>query len=235
MAALTDANGWPVPDAVTAKMVTAVESGDISVASFSDTAPTLAAVISEFQAPAPIGTGRQFTPTVETRLFDGNGRAEIVVPDIMPGTSITVTCFGMVIGDAVLKTNYRGEGTTAIVRTGSGYGYPFDMNDMAMLSTFLQGNQNVAVTATWGANVPAAISDAVACEAARRVLVACVGGVTGAGMTIKDENTQISQGTGALNLRTSILLEWEGRYRSVVESYRDSGAWKRQALVRRMS
>jgi hypothetical protein len=165
MPVLTDANGWPTADAVAAKMITAVERGDISGALFDDIVPTLAAVIAEFQSPPPIGTGRQFTPVVEPRSFDGNGRTEIQVPDIVPGSAITVTLFNVALADAVLKTNYRGEGTTTIVRDINSYGGPYNNLQGA---TFIVGHQNVRVTTTWGAGVTAAIYDAIACEAARR-------------------------------------------------------------------
>lgn len=232
MALDVDANGWPTTAAVTAKITTAILAGDLTANATADIPLTLAAVIAEFQAPQPIGTGRNFTPVTETRTFDGNGYPELTVPDIVPGSSVTVMIWTTVVPDAVLKTNYRGLGSSVLVRNSDG-GYLYSPNIPP--SVWLVGHQNVHVTASWGATVPTDIADAVACEAARRILVANSGGTDGVGSTVKIEKGEFSTGGGALNLATSVLIEWGNRYRALVESYRDKGDWQRKQLVRRMS
>jgi len=232
MALDVDANGWPTVVAVTAKITTAILEGDLSASATADIPLTLAAVIAEFQAPQPIGTGRQWTPVTETRTFDGNGYPELTVPDIVPGSAVSVTIWTVPVTDVVLKTNYRGLGASVLARNSDG-GFLFSAD--VPPTTFVIGHQNVHVTTTWGANVTTDIADAVACETARRILVANTGGTDGVGSTVKTEFDSVSTGGGALNLATSVLMEWGKRYRCLVESYGDSGEWRRKALVRRMS
>ena len=228
-----DSNGWPTVAAVDAKLQT-VYPGTWSLAVYADMAASLSATIAEFQGPVPTGTGRNFTPVIETRYFDGNGYPELIVPDIVPNTTLTVAAFGVNLTDVLLKTNNEGLGWNILTRRRDTASFYYADLQYAV---FLVGHQNIAVTATWGyaAQVPGEIADAVAGEAARRILVQNVGGVTGVGSTIKTEATMTQPGSGTLSLRTSALAAWEDRYNALKCSYRVSQARKTRALVRRMS
>lgn len=232
MAIETDVNGWPTTHAAYKKVESVVAATEIAIPAWDDIDATLLAVISEFQSPRPIGTGRNFSPVTETRVFDGNGYPELPIPDIVPGTTIAISIYGTPITDFALKNDYRNEGASVMVRN-LDVGTLFNADLPPQM--WITGHQNVHITATWGANVPLAVADAIACEAARRILTADQAGLTGAGQSVTFEKGAISTGAGALNMRTSILIEWGDRYRAIVESYRDKEAWKRKALARRMS
>src|ERR1035437_8510345 len=102
------ANGWPTATAVTDKVIAVVDISELTTAAQNDISIALAAVIAEFQGPLPLGTGRNFTPVTEMRIFDGNGYPELQVPDIIPGSITAISIYDMSITDYVLKTDYHG-------------------------------------------------------------------------------------------------------------------------------
>ena len=113
------------------------------------------------------GTGRALVPVTETRPFDGNGYAELWVPDIVPLLALSVSAFGTPLSDVVLKVVTDGPRANALVRqcanggwAGGGLGWP---------GVFPIGLQNITVAATWGMAVTADIWEAIRCEAAARL------------------------------------------------------------------
>ena len=232
MAIDVDSNGWPTNVAVDAKLQT-VAPGAWTPAIYDDITAARLSVIAEFQSPVPAGTGRSFTPVTETRYFDGNGYPELIVPDIVPGSALSITSFGISLSNVLLKTNFEGLGYNILSRQ---TGASFSLADL-QYGVFLTGHQNIAVTTTWGyaAAVPVNIADAVACEVARRILTQTVAGVSGVGSTVKTEDTMTATGAGEIALRTSILIEWGERYQATKTAYTVSQGRKLRSLIRRMS
>jgi hypothetical protein len=126
--------------------------------------------------PAPDGTGgtgRLFTSTLATRLFTGNGRLALPVPEFVHptegGTALVVTV----------------DGNSVAVTPGQRWGRaPWDeLRSASRFAATAYGN--VSVSATWGyaSAVPAPLVGAVAAEVARLVEIGSQVAFAGAGET----------------------------------------------------
>lgn len=202
----------------------------------------LAQVIAEFQAPVGRhgagGSGRQFVPTTETRLFDGNGYPELAVDDIVPGTSLTVSCYGGLYPDVILKYNGFNRGHNTLIRpqsSGAILGAAY-----ALSGVFAPGIQNISVTTTWGfaALLPDDVSQAILNECARRILISQSIGIDGVGESLKIGSFEVDTSGGARNwMNSSSVPMLHQNFMNAIAAYRSNGAdkLKRIAAGKRMS
>lgn len=233
------APGWPVAADVLQKLQYTNPEG-LTASVTNDVDNLLAAIIAEFQSPpngAAGGTGRNFEPVTETRLFDGNGYPELRVPDIVPGTAFTVHAYDAYLTDVQLAAPVqpwlgwnrliRPQGAGSIV--GASYATP---------GIFPIGLQNISVAATWGfaATVPPDVWEAVRCEAAHRALVQGAVPLAGIGSTITMGPFSINTSAGvSVWGQSSPIAVFHQTYVNCVSRYRDRAAWRRAQVVRRMS
>jgi hypothetical protein len=237
-----DSDGWPTVAAVLARTAVLGDAVELSAAQSAEAADILTEVITQFQSPAPTGTGRRFTPVTETRTFDGSGLPEMRVPEMVPGAPFTVFVYETPVTDVVQRADYRGLGVTVLARpfscAGSGFFAPAlgDFSPQAIDGVFPAGKQNIIVSATWGyaAQVPADVAMAVAGEAAARVMIEVVGGSGGIPSVLRSRTTEVQQGNTPLAQTTSAITAWRSIYRDCVRRYRDTGLWKLAAIAGRM-
>lgn len=202
----------------------------------------LAQVIAEFQAPVGRhgtgGTGRQFVPTTEMRTFDGNGYPELAVDDIVPGTTLTVSSYGGLYPDVVLKYNGFNRGHNTLIRpqsSGAILGASY-----ALSGVFAPGIQNISVSATWGfaATLPDDVSTAILDECTRRILMSQSLGIEGAGDQLKIGSFEVDASTNAATwMASSSVPMLHVNFVNAIAAYRSNGAdkWKRIAAGKRMS
>ena len=184
----------------------------------------LQATIADLQSPVGPrqsgGTGREFTPVTETRLFDGLGLKEQPVFDIVPGTAITVMVNGAyALTDVAVRQARPGYGHNILYRqqlmsaivTLPGYVDPAELPDAAMLlpfpaRVFPPGLQNIAVNTTWGfaAAVPRNVYEAVRSEVCYRAFVSGVVGLNGVGEDITVDDFELNTSVGAINFKTHV-------------------------------
>ncbi len=181
---MPDVSGWPTADECLRKIEIATPAG-MSVSLADDVPNLLLAAIAEFEGPIGImgsgGTGRSFTPVVDTRKYDGTGYPELVVDDIVPTASYVVTVFDTTLTTVTLKQAVQGRGWNVLCfpnlgMTVGNMQYPY-------AGRFTLGKQNITVAATFGyaAQVPKDVWEAVRCEVAYRGLVQAVVGLAGIG------------------------------------------------------
>lgn len=202
--------------------------------------PILAAVKAEFQGPVGIdgsgGTGRRFEPVTKTITYDGNGYAQLRVDDIVPGTALSVACYGSNLPDVVLKQAQSGLGYNILARqlAGSIGVYAAYANG----GVFPLGLQNISVTTTFGfaAQVPADVCEAILGETVSRLLSQGFVGIAGAGesVTMVDFEVNTSAGVSIWD-KTSPMATMHTIYLERIIVYRDRGDAARARRRRRMS
>jgi hypothetical protein len=234
----TAASGWPQESEVVAKLAIIAPDG-LTDGITGDLEGLLAAVIAEFQSPVGPdgggGTGRRFDPVTETRLYDGNGFPELRVEDIVPGTSLTVTSFGVVVSNVFLKTEREGLGYNILARQQGALGLSIPYT---YASVWPRGAQNIAVTATWGyaAVVPQDVWEAIRCEVTFRALVQGSVQLAGAGEIVKIGEFEVNTAAGVSVWKDSSPLAILHRtYLECRDRYRDRGGLKLARMKRRMS
>lgn len=202
----------------------------------------LGQVIGEFQAPVGRhgagGTGRQFVPTTETRLFDGNGYPELQVDDIVPGTTLTVSAYGGAYPDVLLKYNGFNRGYNVLIRPQSS-GSILSAS-YALSGVFASGIQNISVTTTWGfaATLPNDVSAAILDECVRRILIAQSIGIDGIGDQLDIGSFKVDTTTNAATwMNSSSVPMFHANFTNAIATYRSNGAdkLKRIAAGKRMS
>ena len=234
---MPDQNGWPTATEVFAQPSVSGQDG-ATTAILDDISGIIASVVAEFQSPAGYdgsgGTGRSFTPVTETRNFDGNGYAELVVGDISTVAPVSVAVWGCPLTSVTVKPGYAGEPTNTLAFRGfnwiSGYGFQ---------TLFPLGIQNVAVTATWGCSpVPADIYQAILGEATYRTLVRHFVPLSGIGETVSIGDFSINTSAGvSVWQKSSPIAVYHEIYLNCVKRYRVGNAPKLKQLAasRRMS
>lgn len=202
----------------------------------------LVQVLGELQAPVGLhgagGTGRQFVPTTETRIFDGNGYPELPVDDIVPGTPLTVTCYGAAYPDVLLKYNGYNRGHNTLIRpqsSGAILGASYGLSGI-----FALGIQNISVTTTWGfaAALPNDVSQAILDECTARILRYQDLGLDGAGESLKIGSFEVDTSGGAKNwMNSASVPQLQKNFANVIMAYRSRGndKLKRIAAGKRMS
>jgi len=236
---MPDTNGWPT-EAEIIDRLTVVSPDPVGADVKGQVGAILAGVIADFQAPVSIyqggGTGRLFTPTVETRVFDGHGYPRLHLgDDIVPNTTLTVTLYGSStpLTDVLLVEAKRGLGYNTLVRQSSGSYIPGFFS-----AGFPQGIQNISVNATWGysATVPFDINQAVMGETIYRILTSFAVDYAGVGTEIKIGNNSVNTAAGVSVWAVSSPLGVMHKiYEETVARYRTSTNWKLKQFVQRMS
>lgn len=195
-------------------------------------APVLAGVIADFQSPKRSGgkggTGRQFVPAFERRMFDGLGYPDLLVPDIVPDTTLIVRFWETIIAPIYLHSDFHGGGHNrlSLPNADGAFGYY-----PATWTTFPIGQQNITVTATWGyaAALPDDAREAIRVETAARILEQNLQ-VTGALQRVQTESTRLTFDTSRTNPFTLHSL-----YNDTVIKYRRSDREARVMLAGIMS
>ena len=237
---MPDSSGWPT-EAEIIKRLEVVSPDVVGADVLGQVGSILQGVIADFQAPQSRngggGTGRLFTPTVETRLYDGHGYPRLHLgADIVPGTSLTVTIYGSAtpLTDVVLVEAKRGLGYNTLVRQTSG------SYSLGFYSTgFPQGIQNVSVTATWGfsATVPYDVNQAIMSETLYRIITSFMIDFAGVGVEVQIGNNKVNTAAGISAFAiSSPVAVMHNQYLETVARYRTSEAWKLKTVFQqRMS
>ncbi len=211
---------------------------DLSQAISDEMQDLLDDVIAEFQSPPGPkntgGTGREFTPVTETRAFDGNGHTELMVDDIVPGSTITVNIYGAPLAAVALRQAKPGRPHNILYRT-QWYGGALDIQALQGLSSdpdgrgslpyperiFPLGLQNINVNTTWGAVVTADIREAIRCEVCYRSLVTGFVGLNGVGSEIAIGDFSLNTSVGAINFKlTSPLTVFHDKWLRALATHR---------------
>lgn len=206
---MPDANGLPVPSECLRKL-DLVLPDPATAKLLRELKPILGAVIAELQSPVGEdgngGTGRRFVPVTEARSFDGNGHSSLLVDDIVPGSAIAVTAFGITLPNVVLSNDFDGLGHNTLVRpTIIGASSPYPVFYTGRAYVFPRGVQNISVTTTWGfrSTAPVDVYEAVRCEVCYRMLVTGAVSINGVGEEVEIEGFKVSTAVGAINWRIS--------------------------------
>lgn len=216
--------GWPTNADVQAKLALSAPDG-LTPAITDDIDALLRSVIAEFQsAPAADGsggTGRLFTPTLTTYLFDGNGDDQLDVWEIVAedegGTALVVTGNGASIAGvlAARHTSRQPCERLMIPYTGGTY------------LTFPVGRRNISVTATWGyaAALPDDVWEAVRCEAAARALAQGAVPLSGIGDMLSIGSYSINTAAGvSVWKESSPIAVLHRTYEETLARYRNPAA-----------
>ena len=234
---MPDANGMPTGIEVLTKIRVSAP-GDVPASLANDLGFVIGEVVARLQSPALYdgsgGTGRQFVPTTETRLFDGAGYRELIVDDIVPGTPITVSAFGIPLAAVSLREGTRGRGYNVLALASGDYWVG------GFGSGFPRGVQNIAVTATWGyaAVVPFDVYEAVRCESAYRALIGGFVPLSGVGEEVTIDGFSINTSAGISVWReSSPITMLHQTYTDCVRRYElpTARAVHRYAQAQRMS
>jgi len=235
-----DASGWPDTEDVYQLLRAVADDNEVTSYMVDELPGTLRAVIADFESPYGRngigGTNRSFTPTVGTKVYDGNGYPELRVADIVPNTTLTVTAFDTTLIDVALKENRDGLGWNVLYRpqsAGAILGTSYGLSGL-----FPLGKQNIRVTTTWGfaAQVPADLWEAVRCEVARRILVKTSVGLSGVGDQVKMGPFQVDTAVGAPAwTMSSPLAVFATQYQNTIIKYRETKTWRLARLAGRMS
>lgn len=236
---MADQYGWP-DEAECIDLVRRSAPEGLTEVVATDVPNLLVSVIAEFQSPVGRdgkgGTGRNFTPTEETRVFDGNGYPELRVDDIVPGEGVEVKVFDTTLVDVVLKQAIHGLGFNVLSRpqsSGAILGTSYGLSGL-----FPLGKQNVRVTTTWGfaAQVPKDVWKAVRGEVAYMALVGGAVGIDGVGQKVKIGSYELDTAAGSRSWEmSSPLAVYHNDYQQTVKRYRDTGTWRFARLGKRMS
>lgn len=235
---MPDAYGMPTPADCLSKVGLSAPDR-VTDALVGDVRQVLAAVIAQFQSPARYdgsgGTGRQFVPVTETRLFDGTGYRELMVDDIVPGTALTVSVFDSALSNVALKEPVRGKGHNVLSLSPGDY-WAGGLGPYG----FTRGSQNVAVAATWGfaALVPDDVYEAIRCETAYRALIMGYVPLSGIGETVTIDGFTINTSAGVSVWReSSPIAHLHGVFLDAVRRYEIPPARyvKKYAQSQRMS
>jgi hypothetical protein len=237
---MPDTSGWPT-EAETIKRLEVVSPDVLQADILGQVGFILAGVIAEFQSPQSRngggGTGRNFTPFIETRTYSGHGYPSLYLgDDIVPGTTPTVTVFGSAtpLTSVLLQETKRGLGYNTLVIQSSGY-YPITG---PVSGGFPVGLKNISVLATWGyaATVPYDINQAIMGETIYRVLTSFAVDMAGIGVEIQIGQNKINTAAGvSVWAVSSPLGVMHGQYCKAIERYRTSNAAKLKAFTVRMA
>lgn len=227
---MPDANGFPTAVECT-PYIESVTHEEVPQESLALLQRLLEQVIAHFQSPVGKrgqgGTGRRFEQVTETRYYDGQDEATLIIDDVMPGTITAVTLWGSTVLDYVLQRDAEEVAWNRLVRKdGQGMtAYP------RWVGSWPLGIQNVGVTATFGVEVTDDIREAIAQEVAYKALVAGEVGINGTGQEIQIGNFSTSTAVGAMNWRASSPLGvYHDTYLDTLKAYRVKMDAKRQRL-----
>jgi hypothetical protein len=206
---MPDANGLPTVSDCLKKIDLTAQDDTVSAEVIEDVQTILTSVIAAFQAPftpqGDGGTGRRFEPLEETRYFNGNGRSELQVPDIVPDTDFEVKAYGQVLDDVLLKEIQPGQGYNLLYRpaaNGQTQGFYLGQGLYGGYGPnllFPDGTNNIEVTATWGfaATAPKDVYEAIRCEVCRQTLIMGLVGLDGVGEDIEIGDFHVNTGQTA--------------------------------------
>lgn len=236
---MPDAIGMPTENECGAALLVCAPD-DVPAALSARIRSILAAVKAEFQSPVGRdgmgGTGRNFTPALDSRTYDGTGYSRLRVDDIVPGTALAVTVYGSPITDVVLAVAHNRLGYNVLARPQYGAFGAFVQN--TPYGIFPVGVQNIAVATTFGyaATVPADVYEAILGEVVSRCLSQGFVGIAGAGesVTMVDFEVNTSAGVSIWD-QTAPMATMHTNYLNCLERYRDDGGWRRARLRHRMS
>jgi hypothetical protein len=239
---LKDVSGWPTTLACIRRLELVLP--DPATASLlSDIAPILAGVIAEFESPTDRfgggGTGRQFTPAPDVRLYDGNGLSELRIDDMVPNTPLTISVFNQPVDDAALVVKHHALGYHTITRLNSnGDFFPYFVTPAYFYNVFPLGTQNISVSGTFGfaAQVPNDIYEAVRSEVCYRALIQGAVDLAGIGEKVVLSEFQVDTAAGvSVWSQSSPLALFHNQYLGALRRYRDKDTWRRANLRTAMS